>query len=36
MAAQAAGVVFEDAFRELTGWEHAPTGFAPRPFELEP
>jgi ATP-dependent Clp protease ATP-binding subunit ClpA len=35
-AAQAAGVIFEDAFSELTGWDHAPTGFAPPPFEIGP
>jgi hypothetical protein len=27
--ARAAGLVFEDAFHELTGWDHAPAGFAP-------
>ena len=36
LAARAAGVVFEDAFRELTGWEHAPTGFTPAPLDVEP
>jgi ATP-dependent Clp protease ATP-binding subunit ClpA len=32
-AARAAGFAFEDAFHELTGWDRAPTGFAPPPFE---
>ena len=34
-AARAAGLVFADAFHELTGWDHAPAGFTPAPFEVD-
>jgi ATP-dependent Clp protease ATP-binding subunit ClpA len=34
--ARAAGVVFEDAFQDVTGWDRAPAGFAPAPFDVAP